>query len=296
MPENLQHIPVMREEVLKFLNLSPGCTVVDGTVGLGGHAQVILDAIGPQGRFVGLDFDHDALAMAQDRLKNYTNCTLVHANFRNLDTALAQLHLHGVDGILLDLGISSLQLEKPSRGFSIKYDSPLDMRMNQNEQLSAFDLVNFLPQENLSDILRKYGQERWHNRIARAIVRERSKSTITSTGQLAQLVMRVVPYRYSKIHPATRTFQALRIAVNDELEALREALKKCLELIKPGGRICIIAFHSLEDGLVKHQFRSFASEGRIKIITKKPITPTEEEVRLNPRARSAKLRAAERIA
>ena len=294
MPREKLHIPVMSREILEYLNLQEGSTVIDCTVGLGGHAEAILEEIGSRGQLIGIDLDRDALDEAEKRLSKFNNYQLVQNNFRNIDSVLAALKISNIDGVLLDLGVSSLQLDEPSRGFSFKHDAPLDMRMDKDLQLSAFDLVNFLPQENLADILKKYGQERWHNRIAKAIVRDRKKTAIVTTNQLAQLVREVVPSRYSRIHPATRTFQALRIAVNDELEALREVLNKCVECIKPGARICVIAFHSLEDGIVKHLFRKLAKEGRIDIITKKPLTPSEEEVGENPRARSAKMRTAER--
>lgn len=284
----------MCDEVIKYLQLNRGSTVLDCTVGCGGHADTILQELGPGGRLLGVDQDRQALQIAQHRLEQFTNCILIKGNFRNIDAILAEFKVESVDGIIFDLGVSSLQLQNANRGFSIRLDAPLDMRMDQELKLSAFDLVNFLPQEGLSDILRKFGQERWHNRIARALVRERKKSMIVSTRQLADLVQRAVPARYSRIHPATRTFQALRIAVNDELEALYEGLNKCLDYIRPLGRICVISFHSLEDRIVKNQFRKFAQEGKLHIITKKPLIPTAEEISANPRARSAKLRVAER--
>ena len=294
MVEKTFHIPVMCNELIQHLKLDKKGTVLDCTVGSGGHADVILREIGPQGRLIGLDQDDEALGIAKNRLKNFRNCILVQANFRNMDAVLTKLAIDKVDGMVFDLGLSSLQLGNSERGFSIKLDAPLDMRMDRTLRLSAFDLVNFLPEVSLSDILKKYGEERWHNRIARAIVRERKRSMIVTTGQLADLIRRVTPYRYTKIHPATRTFQALRIAVNDELEALREGLNKCLNYIKSGARICVISFHSLEDRIVKNQFRQAAKEGKIKIITKKPIRPTEKEIFANPRARSARLRVAEK--
>lgn len=292
--ERYRHIAVMCNELIKYLNLNRGGTVLDCTVGCGGHADAILQQIGPQGRFFGIDQDDQALQIAENRLKGFTNCILAKGNFRNIDTILGGLKIEQVDAITFDLGISSLQLDTATRGFSIKSDAPLDMRMDQDLKVSAFDLVNFLPQESLSDILKRYGQERWHNRIARAILRERKRTMIVSTGQLAELVRRAVPARYTKIHPATRTFQALRIAVNDELEALYEGLNKCINYMHPGARICVIAFHSLEDRIVKNEFRKFAREGKLSIITKKPLRPTVEEVLANPRARSARLRVAER--
>ncbi len=270
------HKPVMCNEAIKYLRLEKNRTLLDCTVGTGGHAAAILKEIGPQGRLIGLDQDAEALEIAKDRLKDFTNCILFRANFRKIDEILNQLRVEKVDGMFFDLGVSSVQLDASERGFSIKLDAPLDMRMDRSLQLSAFDLVNFLPEVNLSDILKKYDSERWPTRIARAIVKERRRSMIITTGQLAELVRRVAPYRYSKIHPATRTFQALRIAVNDELGALREALDKCIDYLGPGARICVISFHSLEDRIVKNKFRQAAKEGKLNIITKKPISPTQE--------------------
>jgi 16S rRNA (cytosine1402-N4)-methyltransferase len=289
------HIPVMCKEVIENLKLSSGNTVVDCTVGCAGYAQAILEEIGPQGKLIGLDRDRQALMIAKDRLSRFDNCVLLQDNFRNIDQVFENLGITRVDAIVFDLGISSLQLETAERGFSMRLDAPLDMRMDRNLRLSAFDLVNFLPEVSLSEILKKYGQERWHNRIARAIVKERKGAMIVSTRQLADLVKRITPVRHSKIHPATRTFQALRIAVNDELEALREGLHKIVNYLNPAARICIVSFHSLEDRIVKRQFRTWAQEGKFKIITKKPITPSKEEIAQNPRARSAKLRVAEKI-
>lgn len=288
------HIPVMCKELIGYLKLDKAGTLLDCTVGCGGHADVMLKEISPHGRLIGIDQDNAAVEVAKNRLKEFNNCILMQANFRNIDTVLSKLAIDKVDGIVFDLGLSSLQLGTSERGFSIKLDAPLDMRMDRGLRLSAFDLVNFLPEVKLCDILRNYGQERWHNRIARAIVRERKKSMIVTTGQLADLVRRVTPSGHTRIHPATRTFQALRIAVNDELEALREALNKSINYIRPGGRICVISFHSLEDRIVKNQFRQAQSEGRLNIITKKPIRPTYKETCANPRSRSARLRVAER--
>ncbi|UCB56600.1 MAG: 16S rRNA (cytosine(1402)-N(4))-methyltransferase RsmH [Candidatus Omnitrophota bacterium] len=288
------HAPVMCREVTEHLKLAKGATVLDCTVGTGGHAEALLKEIGSGGRLIGLDQDEEALALARDRLKIYSNCILIQANFRDIDAVLDKLKIKRVDGVVFDLGVSSLQLDSATRGFSIRIDAPLDMRMDKRLKASAFDLVNFFPQEGLSDILRKYGQERWCNRIARGIVRERKKSKIMTTRELAELVRRLVPRRYSRIHPATRTFQALRIAVNDELGALREGLNKCINYLKGGARLCVISFHSLEDGIVKRQFRKFAEEGNFRIITKKPLTPSRREIEVNPRARSAKLRVLEK--
>ncbi|MBN2097233.1 MAG: 16S rRNA (cytosine(1402)-N(4))-methyltransferase RsmH [Candidatus Omnitrophica bacterium] len=290
-----QHIPVMCTEILEYLKLGRDQTILDCTLGLAAHAEAILQQLGPGGRLIGIDQDQEALQAAKDRLGQFNNCILLQGNFRNIDIILDQLKIDKVDAIVFDLGVSSLHLDQATRGFSFKLDAPLDMRMDKSLRLSAFDLVNFLPQEKLSDILRRFGEVRWHHRIARAIVRERKKTPIVNTAQLADLISRVTPRRIARIHPATTTFQALRIAVNDELEALKEALVKCLDYARVGARICVISFHSLEDRIVKMQFRALASEGKLRIITKKPLKPTEQEIRSNPRSRSAKLRVGERI-
>ncbi len=289
------HTPVMCKELVEYLKLDKGRIAIDCTLGSGGHAEALLQEVGASGRLIGLDQDQQAIEAAKNRLGKFNNCVLMQANFRKIDAILSQLKIERVDGIIFDLGLSSLQLDCQERGFSIRLDAPLDMRMDKQLRLSAFDLVNFLPEVGLSDILRKYGQERWHNRIARAIVRERKRSMIVTTIQLANLVKKVIPRRYSKIHPATRTFQALRIAVNDELEALREGLNKCIRYLRPGARICVLSFHSLEDRIVKHQFREFAKKGELNIITKKPLRASRQEIFANPRARSAKLRVAEKV-
>lgn len=293
---NPQHIPVMLNELMEYLKPEEGKTILDCTVGGGGHTEAALKAVGPRGRLIGIDQDSEALKVAQHRLGNVANVSLIQANFRNIDTIVKGAGIAQVDGIMFDLGVSSLLMDSAERGFSIRHNGPLDMRMDRGMRFSAFDIVNSMPETELAEIIKKYGGERWHRRIARAIVWERKKAKIADTAQLAALVVKAVPRRYSRIHPATRTFQALRIAVNDELEALREALSKCMDLLFPGGRICVIAFHSLEDRIVKEQFRNFSREGKLRLITKKPVVPTEQEIARNPRARSAKLRAGERTA
>lgn len=292
---NSEHIPVMLNELIEYLNPQKGQTILDCTVGCGGHAQAVLKVIGASGRFIGVDRDSEALKVAQNRLSNFPNISLIQANFRNIDTILKGAGIDKVDGIIFDVGVSSLHLNSPERGFSIRHNGPLDMRMDKGMRLSAFDLVNFMPETDLCEIFKKYGEERWHRRIARAIVRERKKTRIATTAQLSALIAGVVPGRYGRIHPATRTFQALRIAVNDELEALREALPKCSDLVFPGRRICVISFHSLEDRIVKEQFRNLSREGQLQLITKKPVVPTDQEIVQNPRARSAKLRVGEKM-
>ena len=292
------HIPVMSAEILTFLNLKPGAVVVDGTLGTAGHANAILSAIGPEGRLIGIDRDKDSLAFASQRLHDFSqSCSLVQDDYRNLDQVLQNLGITEVDAILLDLGISSYQLDNPERGFSLKLDGPLDMRMDQESYISAYDLINSLSEREISSILRNFGQERWHNRIAHYLVAQRSKSPIESTKDLTDTILRAIPSRYQhqKIHPATRTFQAIRIAVNRELEALEIVLNKSIDFLKVGGRIGVIAFHSLEDKTVKEKFRDFVKADRGKLILKKPLRPTEEETNINPRSRSARLRVLERI-
>jgi 16S rRNA (cytosine1402-N4)-methyltransferase len=292
------HVPVMTREVLEGLAPAPGKTVVDGTVGTGGHAQLIARLVSPGGRVVGIDRDEDALNLARQRLEGEgAACELVHGNFQDIDTILSEKGILHVDGILLDLGVSSLQLDTPERGFSFQSEGPLDMRLDKTSYISAYDLINNLNEDELSCLLRDFGQERWHHRIARFLVEERQKHPIATTSELAEIVKRATPYKYrfSRIHPATRTFQAVRIAVNRELETLERALSKAVDLLAPGGRICVISFHSLEDRIVKHRFKEYSAEGRIRIITPKPLTPSEEEVAQNPRSRSSKLRVAERL-
>ncbi len=293
-----RHVPVMPKEVLAYLNLKAGDCVVDGTLGMAGHAAAIAEAIGSKGHLIGIDRDGESMKIAQERLANsLAKVNLVSQDFRHMDSILQGLGVEEVDGILLDLGISSYQLENADRGFSIKLDGPLDMRMDKNSYISAYDLVNSLSEKEISSILKNFGQERWSNRIASYLVKERMRNPIESTQDLSNTVLRAIPHRYQheKIHPATRTFQAFRIAVNRELEALEVALDKSVHCLKKGARLCVIAFHSLEDRIVKEKFKAFAKEGKIKLITKKPLRPEAEEIHANPRARSARLRVAERI-
>lgn len=291
------HVPVMCKEVVEFLNPpSAGC-VVDFTAGLGGHSLALLKAMGPQGHVVAVDRDKGSLAMAQENLKDYTGqCEFIHDDYRNIDLIFQKVRTPKVDGMLFDLGISSFQLDDPERGFSFNANGPLDMRMDRDSFISAYDLVNSLSEKEIAAILRNFGEERWHNRIAHFLIEERARKPIASTKDLRDAVMRAIPARFKqqRIHPATRTFQAIRIAVNRELEALEIVLDKCMGYLNAGGRICVISFHSLEDRIVKQKFKRMAQEGKLKILTKKPIEPSEEEVAVNSRARSAKLRVAER--
>lgn len=293
-----QHIPVMNAEVQEQLSLKAGDIVVDCTLGLGGHAKSCAEKVGDQGRVIGIDRDGQALALAKENLAEVAGrYSFIHNDYRNLDQILFDLGVKKVNAVLMDLGVSSMQLDDPQRGFSIREDGPLDMRMDQENFISAYDLVNSLSEKEISFILKKYGEERWHNRIARFLVQERSHRPIETTKELSDIVWRAIPKhnRYQNIHPATRTFQAIRIAVNRELESLEIALEKCVDALAEGGRICVIAFHSLEDRIVKQTFRSLAKEGKIEILTKKPLRPLEEETARNIRARSARLRAAQKI-
>ncbi|OGX51986.1 MAG: 16S rRNA (cytosine(1402)-N(4))-methyltransferase [Omnitrophica WOR_2 bacterium RIFCSPLOWO2_12_FULL_46_30] len=299
MAVNIEHIPVMCREAVEYLKLRPGLTIVDATIGTAGHAMKILEKITPGGRLIGIDRDAESLLIAGGRLKEFNqNVDLVHADFRSIDKILLGLNLKKIDGILFDLGASSYQLDSQERGFSFRYNAPLDMRMDKTSYILAYDLVNNLTEKEISDILWSFGQERWHNRIAKYLVRERARHPISTTNQLKEIVLRAIPYKFSgyqRIHPATRTFQALRIAVNRELEALSEALEHIPEFLKKGAVVCVISFHSLEDRLVKHNFRENAQRGIYRLMSKKPTAPTDEEIEENPRARSAKMRAAVRI-
>lgn len=314
--EHSQHISVMLEEVLKFLQPQAGGYYIDGTVGGGGHTAALLERCSPDGRVLGIDTDVHALERASVRFAKYIDCgrlVLVHANFADLAHITAQAGFNAVQGVLLDLGFSSDQMDDPQRGFSFSADGPLDMRLDQSLVVSATDLINTASEQELADIFWRYGEESRSRQIARRIVRKRAVSAITRTGQLAQLAAAGVAYRPHTIHPATRTFQALRIAVNHELEQLEAVLPQIVDILATDekvGRIVMIAFHSLEDRIVKEFMRHEATnclcppqipicvcnhKARLRLLTKKPVMPTTEEVEHNPRARSAKLRAAEAV-
>ena len=302
------HIPVLLNEVLEGLQPRAGKYIVDCTVGLGGHAVAILERISPSGKFLGIDADPQALRIAEMKLNEYREeVTLVNDNFANLEAICTKYHFHPVDGILFDLGVSSMQLDTAKRGFSFQHDAPLDMRFDPKQELSASDIVNTFPQEDLARILREYGEERYSRKLARLIVQNRPISTTT---QLAQLVKQVLENRYSRIHSATKTFMALRIAVNSELQNLTSALKQCINILRPSGRLVTITYHSLEDRIVK-QFMQREASGclcppktiicccghvpALKLISRKVIRPTSLEIESNQRSRSAKLRIAERL-
>jgi 16S rRNA (cytosine1402-N4)-methyltransferase len=288
----------MLDEVLNYLALKPGMVIVDATIGMAGHSQAILESILPAGRLIGIDRDQESLALARERLHNFADaCEFVYGNFMDIDNIMKNLNIKKIDGVLFDLGLSSFQLDDPQRGFSFQCEGPLDMRFDRNSYISAYDLVNNLTQDEISHLLWTFGQERWHNRIARNLVREREKHPIATTSQLSNIVVKATPYRYRhyRLHPATRTFQAVRIAVNRELEALEIALDKAIELMNKTARICAISFHSLEDRIVKLSFRKAASLDKVRILTPKPLSPTQKEITENPSSRSAKLRVAERL-
>jgi 16S rRNA (cytosine1402-N4)-methyltransferase len=291
------HEPVMTAEVLRLLQPERGGTFVDCTTGLAGHSLALLD--GGATRLIGLDRDVDALQLASDRLAGFAGrVELVHSDYRQLGGVLEARGIPAVDGILADLGVSSMQLDGEGRGFSFRRDEPLDMRMDRTQGPTAAQLVAQADEQDLANMIFQFGEERHSRRIARAIVRERSAAPITTTGALADLVRRSVPLRgYQRIDPATRTFQALRIWVNRELEGLDTFLEEAARRLIAGARFVVLTFHSLEDRIVKHTFRGLAAAGEAwQVLTRKPIVPGEEELARNPRARSAKLRAIERLA
>lgn len=300
MAEHKLHTPVMLKEALGYLDLKPGQVIVDATLGTAGHSRAILDSILPGGCLIGIDRDQDSLAVARQRLEQFSqNCQFVYGNFCDLDNILNNLNIGKIDGILFDLGVSSAQLEDPLRGFSFQQEGPLDMRLDKNSYISAYDLVNNLNEDEISSLLWTFGQERWHNRIARSVVEARQNLPISTTSQLADIVVKAIPrryrYRHYRIHPATRTFQAMRIAVNRELEALDTAIDKAVGFLNAGARICVISFHSLEDRIVKISFRRLAAQGALEIITPKPLVPGLSEIKDNPSSRSAKMRVAGKI-
>ena len=298
MEKSYSHNPVLTREVISFLNPAPGQIIVDATIGGAGHSAEILQRIIPGGMLIGIDRDEETLRLASERLKPFEGSfKLVNKNFKYLKEVLKDIGVEKVNGIIFDLGISSIQMEAWQRGFSIKNDGPLDMRMDRNQALTAKDLVNRLSEMELSDTIRELGEERFHRRIAGRIVEERKKKEISTTAELTDVILRSIPYSRNKykIHPATRTFQALRIRVNDELGAISQALRESPDVLQRGARVCVISFHSLEDRIVKNRFKEFKTNGVFNVLTKKPLTADENELACNPRSRSAKLRAGERL-
>ncbi|MEK7396332.1 MAG: 16S rRNA (cytosine(1402)-N(4))-methyltransferase RsmH [Candidatus Poribacteria bacterium] len=306
---SLEHVPVMLHEVIDFI-AKKGGNYADLTLGLGGHASEILKS-DPDSHLIGIEIDPEALAIAKERLKPYEDRVyIVKGNYVELDLILAENGISELDGILMDLGVSSIQLDKAERGFSFRLTSSLDMRMDQSTGHPVLHELNNESFNNLVRIIKEFGEERWAKRIAKSIVIARERSPITTTTQLAELIKKSVPRSKDNIHPATRTFQALRIYKNRELDNLQIGLEKAIKALKTGGRICVISFHSLEDRIVKNTFRTLehgcicppkipkcicGQKPVIKVITKKPITPKEEEIEFNPRSRSAKMRVAEKI-
>jgi 16S rRNA (cytosine1402-N4)-methyltransferase len=303
MDHQMGHVPVLLQEVLDLLVLPASdraMTIVDCTVGLGGHAEAILRAIPGEGCLTGMDADADNLRLAKLRLEPFAQrVRLFEANFADIRDVLDEVGIDRVDAVLADLGVASTQLDDPERGFSFSADGPLDMRMNQSAGRSAADLVNEIDEEQLADLIFEYGQERYSRRVARAIVRARVSKPILGTQALADIVRRAIPRSSSRrtraADPATRTFQALRIAVNDELGSLDKLLEVLPDVLNVGGRACIISFHSLEDRKVKRAFRQWSSTGQARILTKKPMTASLAEQAANIRSRSAKLRCVERV-
>lgn len=290
------HQPVLLNEVIGLLNLSAGKVVVDGTIGLGGHSFEIIRQIQPNGRLIGIDFDKSALEIAKERLAGHqVKIDLFRDNFSNLGSILKELNLNGVDAILLDLGLSSYQLSDSTRGFSFLANGPLDMRMSRDAFLRAADIINRVPEKELIRIFQEYGEERFSKRIARKIVNTRHKRRIETTADLVNVIYESVPFKQGKIHPATRVFQALRIATNKELGNLSIFLNNAADYLNPKGRLAVISFHSLEDRLVKQKFVDNKRKEIFSLLTKKPIRPGMDETNSNPRARSARLRVAEKI-
>jgi 16S rRNA (cytosine1402-N4)-methyltransferase len=301
-----RHIPVLVEEVISLLGCAPHRIYVDATLGGGGHALEILKRTEPDGKLIGIEWDEEAIAEARKVLGPFgERVRIFRENFAHLSRLLREIGTESVDGILLDLGLSSIQLEGQERGFSFRGESPLDMRMDQRTEETAADLVNTLPLKELEEIFWTYGEERWARRIAKAIGDERDRRRIETTQALSKIVYQAIPKRFQsrKLDPATRTFQALRIRVNHELENLKQVLEEGWPFLKGGGRMCVISFHSLEDRIVKQTFRRLErgepgglnQQKLMQILTPKPMTPSEKEERENPRSRSAKLRCAERV-
>ena len=310
---DFKHISVLLDETIDGLDIKPDGIYVDGTLGGGGHSYEILRRLSPKGRLIGIDQDGEALKAAGERLKKFENqITLVRSNYCEIDKVLKELNVEKVDGILLDIGVSSYQLDNLERGFSYKSDAPLDMRMDIRSPLSAYKVVNEYSVDELNRIIREYGEERWAKRIAQFIVQEREIKPIETTFELVSVIKKAVPKgaRADGPHPAKRTFQAIRIEVNNELGILEDTINSMVDILKSGGRICIITFHSLEDRIVKNVFRNLENpctcprdfpicvcgkKPKVKVITRKPIAPSKEELEVNHRSRSAKLRIVEKL-
>ena len=306
------HVSVLLNECLEGLNIKENGIYVDGTLGGAGHSSEILKRLSKEGRLIGIDQDTDALKAAKERLKDYSNVTFVHSNFSNIENVLNNLNIDGVDGILMDLGVSSYHLDEGERGFSYMKDAPLDMSMNRENDFSAYNVVNEYSEEDLYRIIRDYGEEKFAKRIASFIVENRQEKNIETTLELVEIIKNAIPAKARREgpHPAKRTFQAIRIEVNSELSILNKTIEDGVEKLNKGGRMAIITFHSLEDRIVKNKFRDLAvscrcpkefpvcvcgEKAKVKIISRKAIEPTKEEVEINPRSRSAKLRVIEKL-
>jgi S-adenosyl-methyltransferase MraW len=307
------HVSVLLNEAVDNLVWKKDGIYVDGTIGGAGHSEEILKRIWPHGRLIGIDRDENALHAAEDRLKNYMDrVNLFHSKFSNIENVLKELKVEKVDGVLLDLGVSSPQLDVGERGFSYMQDAPLDMRMDTTSKITAADIVNTFTENELKEIIEEYGEERWAARIAKFIVADREKKPVLTTGELVEIIKKAIPApaRREGPHPAKRTFQAIRIAVNSELEEVEKVIPNIAGVLNSGGRMCIITFHSLEDRIVKNEMKQLANpctcppdfpvcvcgkKPEVRIITRRPVLPGEAEVGNNPRARSAKLRVAEKI-
>lgn len=310
---NFQHVSVLLEETVEELNIKPDGIYVDGTLGGGGHAFHICQKLSDQGRYIGIDQDADAIAASSERLKEFgSRVTIVRDNYRNMPKVLNELGIEQVDGILLDLGVSSFQLDEKERGFTYREDVPLDMRMDRRQSLTAREIVNEYSEMELFHVIRDYGEEKFAKNIAKHIVNKRKEHPIETTGELIEIIKAAIPMKVRAVggHPAKKTFQAIRIECNKELEVLKESLDAMIDLLKPGGRLCIITFHSLEDRIVKRAFKKnenpctcppnfpvcvCGNVSKGKQLTRKPIIPGEKELNENKRAKSSKLRVFERV-
>jgi len=289
------HISVLLKETIDLLKPEQGNHVIDGTLGLGGHALHILPKIGSEGHYYGFDLDEENMKSAQERLSGYADqLTFIHDNFAHCNSRLQEIGVHAVDRILLDLGLSSPHVDEASRGFSFKQEGPLDMRFDRSKGITAEYVLNRYSEEDLKKIFYEYGEERYAPKITRMILERRREQPFKMTTDLTGLIDEIMKNPKDKRLVATRVFQALRIEVNDELSVLRESIPMMLDLLAPGGRLVIMSYHSLEDRIVKHTFRDHAKNGPFTLLTKKPIVPTEDEIKSNPRSRSAKLRGIEK--
>lgn len=288
------HIPVLLQEAIQYLNPQPNENFIDATIGEGGHTKAILERNKPEGKVLGIEIDNQLYQKLKEETKDNKRLILVNDSYVNLENIVTRLNFQPVQGIIFDLGMCSWQIDESKRGFSYLRDEPLDMRFDSKNPLTAAEIVNFWELKDLEKILKEYGEERYASRIALAIKQARKKKRIVGTQELIEIIKQAVPKNYDnyRLHPAARTFQALRIAVNNELDNLKLALELAVKILAPQGRLVVISFHSLEDRIVKNFFRNQAKQNILKILTKEPITPSQEEVKNNPRSHSAKLRAA----